>query len=151
MSLCAGLMNLVKMGSFWPQGRGAQLDMIFSVAFACTGCALTTMAHLREHVSGTLTPAVNSLSTWWWIAETGRAQRRGLLLSLSLPASTSILTTYSIQHDANRENRTVSVTAGKYDSVTTSSHTVTVLKDRIISGAQSRYYLTLTGKKPTSS
>lgn len=45
------LMNRVKMGSSWPRGSGALLDMIFSVAFACTGSALTTMAHLREPVN----------------------------------------------------------------------------------------------------
>lgn len=45
------LMNLVTLGFFWPQGRGAQLDMIFSVAIACTGYTLTTMAHLREPVN----------------------------------------------------------------------------------------------------
>lgn len=49
-------MNLVKMGFFWPWGRGALLDMIFSVATACTGCALTTMAHLREPVNMCLGP-----------------------------------------------------------------------------------------------
>ena len=31
-----------------------------------------------KHVSGTLTPVVNILLTWWWIAEPSRAQSKGL-------------------------------------------------------------------------
>ena len=50
------LMNVVKTGFFWPRGRGALLDMIFRVAVSCTGCALTTMARLRETVNMCLGP-----------------------------------------------------------------------------------------------
>lgn len=35
----------------------------------------------RKHVSGTLTPAVNNLFTWWWIAELSRVPRKGFTLS----------------------------------------------------------------------
>lgn len=75
--------NLVLTVFTWPRGSGPLQDMIFSTT-AGSGCVLTTMALLREAVN-ILTPAVNSLSTWWWIAE---AQKRGLLLFLLLPAQT---------------------------------------------------------------
>lgn len=49
--LWVALMNVVEMGFSGPGAEGPPLDMIFSVAFACTQCALTTMAHLSEPVN----------------------------------------------------------------------------------------------------